>query len=36
VTSVVFLRTLVDDQGSPFDPEVVDELPLHTEAAPSV
>lgn len=25
-----FLRTLIDVQGSPFDPEVVDELPLHT------
>jgi hypothetical protein len=30
-----FLRTLVDVQGSPFDPEAVDELPLHTEEAPS-
>jgi hypothetical protein len=25
-----FLRTLVDVQGSPFDPEAVDELPLQT------
>ena len=25
-----FLRTLVDVQGSPFDPEVIDELPLRT------
>jgi hypothetical protein len=23
-----FLRTLVDIKGSPFDPEVIDELPL--------